>query len=400
MHTPKTFKNSKTPVSFKNTAVAFKNKSDRELFLAYILFFLTKSPFLVKFLSQAAKWAMTIGLPIKPFIKATVFKQFCGGEKKEEYLNVIGKLGQAAIGTILDYSVEGRQDEDVFENTQKELLNIIAQARKNDNIPCTCMKMTSIGSGDLLEKVTTGKTLSKVENQAWAKLIARLDGICLAASEAGKPIYIDAEESWIQGAIDNLAEQMMLKYNQEKVIVFTTLQLYRWDRIDYFKKLIAQAQSQSYRLGIKIVRGAYLEKERERASDLGYPSPVNSSKAATDDEYSRAINLFIDNIDVTEICLGTHNELSCQLLMNCMVAKEIPNDHPHVYFSQLFGMSDNISYNLAQAGYNVSKYLPFGPVESTLPYLARRAEENTAIAGQMSKELEIIIKERNRRKTT
>ncbi len=400
MRTPKTRKNSKASVSFENTAVAFKNKSDRELFLAYIIFILTKSPFLVKFLSQAAKWTMAIGLPVKPFIKATVFKQFCGGEKKEEYINVIGKLGQAAIGTILDYSVEGRQDEDVFEDTQKELLNIIAQARKNVDIPCTCMKMTAIGSGDLLEKVTAGKTLSKVEKQAWAKLIARLDAICLAACEAGKPIYIDAEESWIQGAIDSLAEQMMQKYNQGQTIVFTTLQLYRWDRIDYFNKLIVQARSQSFRLGIKIVRGAYLEKERARAGDLGYPSPVNSSKAATDDEYNTAINVFIDNIDVVEICLGTHNESSCQLLMSCMAAKEIPNNHPHIWFSQLFGMSDNISYNLAHAGYNVSKYLPFGPVESTLPYLARRAEENTAIAGQMSKELEIIIKERNRRKTT
>ncbi len=400
MYDRKTCKKFKTPVSFKNTAVAFKNKSDRELLLAYLIFSLTKSPFLVKFLSQAAKFTMAIGLPVKPLIKATVFKQFCGGEKKEEYLNVIGKLGRAAIGTILDYSVEGRQDEDVFENTQKGLLNIIEQARKNDNIPCACMKMTAIGSGDLLEKVTAGKTLSKVEKQAWEKLTARLERICKTACEAGKPIYIDAEESWVQGAIDRLAEQMMLKYNKKKAIVFTTLQLYRWDRIDYFKKLIAHARKHFYILGIKIVRGAYLEKERERARDLGYPSPVNSSKAATDDEYNRAINVFIDNINVTEICLGTHNESSCQLLMNCMAAKDIPNNHPHIYFSQLFGMSDNISYNLAQAGYNVSKYLPFGPVESTLPYLARRAEENTAIAGQMSKELEIIVKERKRRKTT
>ena len=399
MHTHPKCENSKISVSFENTAVAFKNKSNRELLLAYIIFSLTKNPFLVKFLSQAAKWTMAIGLPVKPLIKATVFKQFCGGEKKEEYLNVIGKLGRAAIGTILDYSIEGRQDEDVFEDTQKELLNIIAQARKNDNIPCTCMKMTAIGSGDLLAKVTAGETLSKGEKQAWEKLIARLDGICRAACEAGKPIYIDAEESWIQGSIDNLDEQMMLKYNREKAIVFTTLQLYRWDRIDYLNKLIDQARSQSYRLGIKIVRGAYLEQERERAGEFGYPSPVNSSKAATDDEYNTAINVFIDNIDAVEICLGTHNESSCQLLMNCMAAKEIPNNHPHICFSQLFGMSDNISYNLAQAGYNVSKYLPFGPVESTLPYLARRAEENTAIAGQMSKELEIIVKERNRRKT-
>ena len=192
---------------------------------------------------------------------------------------------------------------------------------------------------------------------------------------------------------------MISKYNKKKAIVFTTLQLYRWDRIDYLEKLIKQARSGSYKLGIKIVRGAYLEKERERAHRLGYKSPINASKSATDEEYNKALEVFIKNIDVVEICVGTHNEHSCKLLVHYMAENKIANNHPHVYFSQLYGMSDNISFNLANAGYNVSKYLPFGPVESTLPYLARRAEENTAIAGQMSKELDIIVKERKRRKS-
>jgi proline dehydrogenase len=392
-------RNSDLPVSFEDTSISFQDKSDQELLLSYLIFGLTKSPFLVKFLSQVAKFTLSIGLPVKPLIKATVFKQFCGGEKKEEYSKVIVKLGKAAIGTILDYSVEGTKDEAGFEDTKKELLNIIEQSKSNPNIPCTCMKMTAIGSFELFKKVTANDVLSQDEQIEWNKLKNRLKVICKASYQANKPIYIDAEESWIQTAIDRLAEEMMSKYNKDKAIVFTTLQLYRWDRIDYFKQLIEQARSGSYKFGIKIVRGAYLEKERERAHRLGYTSPVNATKSETDREYNEALEIFIDNIDVVEICVGTHNEHSCKLLVQYMAENKLANNHPHIYFSQLYGMSDNISFNLANAGYNVSKYLPFGPVESTLPYLARRAEENTAIAGQMSKELEIIVKERRRRKS-
>jgi proline dehydrogenase len=387
------------PVSFEDTSIAFRYKSDQELFLSYLIFGLTKSPFLVKFLSQAAKFSLSIGLPVKPMIKATVFKQFCGGENREEYSKVITKLGKAGIGTILDYSVEGSKDEAGFENTKNELINIIEEAKSNENIPCTCMKMTGIGSFELLEKITSKSVLSEDEEQEWGRIKYRLEEICKASNEAGKPIYIDAEESWVQGAIDSLAEEMMAKYNKNKAIVFTTIQMFRWDRVDYLKQLIEQARSGSYKIGVKIVRGAYLEKERERARNLGYPSPINPTKAATDEEYNKALKLSFDNIDVVEICLGTHNEYSCKLLAHYMAEKKLPNNHPHIYFSQLCGMSDNISFNLANAGYNVSKYLPYGPVESTLPYLARRAEENTAIAGQMSKELEIIVKERKRRKS-
>ncbi|MBT8349915.1 MAG: proline dehydrogenase family protein [Deltaproteobacteria bacterium] len=390
---------SNSPVCFEDTATAFKHKSNRELLLSYLIFGLTKSPFLVKFLSQAAKFALAIGLPVKPFIKATVFKQFCGGEKKEEYSKVITELGKADVGTILDYSVEGTKDEDGFEDTTKQLLQIVEQSKSDPNIPCTCMKMTAIGSFDLFKKVSANETLTKEDQLDLNKVKIRLEKICNASKEADKPIYIDAEETWIQGAIDRLAEEMMAKYNQNRAIVFTTLQLYRWDRNDYFKQLILQARSGGYKLGIKIVRGAYLEKERERARRLRYKSPINDTKADTDREYNKAVEIFIDNIDVVEICVGTHNEESCKLLIQTMAELELPNNHPHIYFSQLYGLSDNISFNLANAGYNVSKYLPFGPVESTLPYLARRAEENTAIAGQMSKELEIIISERKRRKS-
>jgi proline dehydrogenase len=399
MNKAQEFKALNVPVSFEDTAIAFQHKSDKELFLSYLIFWLTKSPFLIKILSQVAKIGLAIGLPVKPIIKATVFKQFCGGESKEEYAKIITKLGKAGIGTILDYSVEGTQDDTEFENTKNELLNIIKEAGTNENIPCTCMKMTGIGSFELLEKITAGDVLSEDEKQDWKKLKNRLDVICKAANESGKPIYIDAEESWIQGATDSLAEEMMAKYNKKKAIVFTTLQMFRWDRIDYLNQLIEQARSGSYILGIKIVRGAYLEKERERARKLGYRDPTNPTKSATDKEYNKAIKLFIENIDVVELCLATHNEYSCTLMTQYLAEKKLPNNHPHIYFSQLYGMSDHVSFNLAKAGYNVSKYLPYGPVKSTLPYLSRRAEENTAIAGQMSKELEIIVNERNRRKS-
>ena len=385
-------------VSFQDTSIAFQNKTDKELLLSYFIFGLTKSPFLVKLLSQAAKITLAIGLPVKPIIKSTVFKQFCGGEQENEYANVVGKLGQSGIGAILDYSVEGTEDETGFESTKRELLKIIDKSKTNPNIPCTCMKMTGIGSFDLYKKITANEVLTKEEQREWEKIKSRLEIICEASYKADKPIYIDAEETWIQQAIDDLAEEMMSKYNQEKAIVFTTLQLYRWDRNDYFLELIRRARKDGYKLGIKIVRGAYIEKERERAKRYGYKSPINTTKEETDGEYDKAVEIFVDNIDVVEICVGTHNEASCKLLLKLMAEKELPNDHPHIYFSQLYGMSDNISFNLANAGYNVSKYLPYGPVESTLPYLARRAEENTAIAGQMSKELEIIIQERNRRK--
>jgi len=390
---------SQTPIHFKDTSIAFQHKSDRDLLLSYMIFLLTKHPFLVKFLSKAAKLFLSMGLPVKPIIKATVFRQFCGGETPGEYQKVIQQLGRACIGTILDYSVEGGGDEAGFEETKNAILQTIQQAETEENIPFACMKMTGIGAESLLQKMTAKKVLAKEDLQARERLKGRLAAICKQAGQGGTPIYIDAEESWIQGAIDDLTEEMMQTFNQKRSIVFTTLQLYRTDRVEYFKRLIVNAQHNAYRLGIKIVRGAYMEQERERARRFGYPSPIHPDKPATDQAFDETIRLFIDNIEDVEICVGTHNEVSCKLLADIMAESGIPNNHPHVYFSQLYGMSDHISYKLAHAGYNVTKYLPFGPVASTLPYLARRAEENTAIAGQMGKELEIIVRERQRRKS-
>jgi proline dehydrogenase len=387
------------PIHFEDTSIAFKHKSDRDLLLSYLIFSLTKHPFLVKFLSKAAKLSLAMGLPVKPIIKATVFHQFCGGETRHEYQKVIAQLGRAGIGAILDYSVEGGGDEAGFEETKDAILQTIQQAGSNKNIPCACMKMTGVVAESLLEKMTAGIVLSKEDELAWERLRQRLSEICTLAGEGGTPIYIDAEESWVQGVIDDLAEEMMLTFNRKRAVVFTTLQMYRTDRVGYFKKLIENARQNDFLLGIKIVRGAYMEQERERARRRGYPSPIYPDKPGTDRAFDETLHIFMDHMDVVEICVGTHNETSCKLLTGLMAERGIPSNHPHICFSQLYGMSDHISYKLADAGYNVTKYLPFGPVASTLPYLARRAEENTAIAGQMGKELEIIVRERQRRRT-
>ena len=390
---------SSSPIDFDDTAIAFQYKSDRDLLLSYLIFILTKHPFLVKFLSQAAKLSLSMGLPVKPLIKATVFRQFCGGETRREYRKVIEQLGRANIGAILDYSVEGGGDEAGFEETKQAILGIIRQAGSEKNIPFACMKMTGIAAESLLERMGAKDDLSKEDEAARERLKKRLSDICREAGESGTPIYIDAEESWLQDAIDDLAEEMMSIFNRSGAVVFTTLQMYRTDRLAYFKYLMEKARNNGFRLGIKIVRGAYMEQERERAERRGYPSPVYPDKEATDRAFDDVLRLFMEHVHEVEICVGTHNETSCRLLAGLMADRGIPNDHPHVYFSQLYGMSDHISYNLARAGYNVTKYLPFGPVASTLPYLARRAEENKAIAGQMGKELEIIIRERQRRKS-
>lgn len=398
MTTPPNMGEIDTPVSFDNTQVAFQDKSGRDLFLAWMIFSLTKHPFLMKLLTRAVKLLMAMRLPIKPIIKATVFKLFCGGESKAEYEKVIASLRKAHIGTILDYAVEGSADEAGFDSTEAELLKIITEAKHNPDIPCTCLKVTAVAAFNLMERVSAGKSLTRDQQAQWAASKERLDRICAAAHDSAKPIYMDAEESWIQPAVDAAVEELMTRFNTERAIVYTTVQMYRWDRLNYLERLIDNARRGGYRLGIKVVRGAYMEQERERARKMGYPSPISPTQADTHRDYNAAIETIMDNIDVIEICLGTHNEYSCMLMAHLMAERNLPNDHPHITFSQLYGMSDNISFNLSKAGYNVSKYLPYGPVEATLPYLTRRAEENTAIAGQMSKELEIIVKERQRRK--
>lgn len=385
-------------ISFENTEIAFSNKSDRELGFSIMIFNMMKNPSLVKASTSLANFGLKIGLPIVGIIKSTIYKQFCGGVSINDCDKTIVELGKANIGAILDYSVEGEEEESAFEATHDELIRVIEKAKNTPAIPVCCMKITGIGRFGILEKVQSGQELSLKEKKEYAKVVARVDNICQTAYSANVPIYIDAEESWIQLSIDRLAESMMRKYNKQKAIVFTTLQMYRWDKIDHLKKLISEAQKEKFKVGIKFVRGAYMEKENDRAQKMGYKSPIQPSKKSTDADFNKALNIAIDHLDCLEICCGTHNEYSSKYLTELMFAKDIPNNHSSIYFSQLYGMSDQISFNLSNAGYNVSKYLPYGPVKSTMPYLTRRAEENTSIAGQMGKQLELLIKEKERRK--
>jgi proline dehydrogenase len=357
-----------------------------------------RSPELVKLFSKFTLLAIKLHLPISAAVKATIYKQFCSGESLEESQQVVKRLGKSGVGSILDYSVEGKENIADFENTKCEVIKIINIAKGNPAIPYTSLKITGIASHALLEKLNFNQEYLKNDSKEYLQVLERLDQICKEALLCDVPIYFDAEESWIQNVIDFLAEETMKKYNREKAIVLTTLQMYRWDRIEYLKNLIEKARAEKFFIGIKLVRGAYMEKENKRAFEFDYKSPIQSDKESTDKDFDKAVDLCLENIDLITLCAGTHNEASTIHLINKMTELKIPNSHPHVYFSQLYGMSDHITYNLADQGYNVTKYLPYGPVKSTLPYLIRRAEENTAIAGQMSRELKLVIEEKERRK--
>lgn len=384
-------------VDFNNYEKAFKAKNDNELKRSLWLFKLMQSPFLVKLFSKLTIFAIKIGLPVKLPIKATIFKQFCGGESIEESTEVVKKLSRSHIGSILDYSVEGKESEEEFHKTKDEVLRIIRSAKDNSAIPYTSLKLTGIARFELLEKISSEQPLNKKEERELSHIEGRLAEIEYYATLFDVPIYFDAEESWIQDAIDKLAEKMMINYNTKKAIILTTLQMYRWDRIDYLNRLIQKARKGNFFIGIKLVRGAYMEKENLRAQQMRYRSPIHVNKENTDRDFDKAVDICLENIDIITLCAGTHNEESTMHLVNKMKELNIPNNHPHVYFSQLYGMSDHITYNLADAGYNVTKYLPYGPVKSVVPYLIRRAEENTAIAGQMGRELRLISEEKVRR---
>lgn len=384
-------------LSFSDTEKAFSSKDDKQLKHSVLLFRLMKSPLLVQIFSRFTLFAIRVGIPVGPAIKATIFRQFCGGESLGESNEVVKRLNRSRIGSILDYSVEGKENEEDFNRTKAEVIKIIRHAKGNPAIPYTSLKITGIAPSRLLEKLSSKQALSPGELQEFENAKCRIEEVCAEAHASGIPIYFDAEESWIQHAIDDLAEEMMKKHNREKSIVLTTLQMYRMDRLAYLGTLLKKARKEKFFIGIKLVRGAYYEKENKRALEKGYPSPMHLKKEDTDIDFDKAMKICLENIDIVTLCAGTHNEASTMKLVHTMNELNIPNDHPHVYFSQLYGMSDHITYNLAFAGYNVTKYLPYGPVKSVIPYLIRRANENTAIAGQMSRELKLLIEEKNRR---
>jgi proline dehydrogenase len=385
-------------LDLNNTAVAFASRSNAELQKKYWLFSLMGSPLLTNLGTKSAELGLSLGLPIKFLIKQTIFQQFCGGETIAECERTIKDLGRSNIGTILDYSVEGKSDETVFEFTKAEILRTVERAHGDRNVPFAVFKTTGVARFELLEKASANQPLSEAEQAEWEKAKSRVAEICDTAYKLEQPIFIDAEESWIQDAIDALAMEMMQLYNRKEAIVYNTIQLYRHDRLEFLKKSFEHAKANNYFLGVKLVRGAYMEKERSRSEEMNYPSPIQPNKESTDRDYNDALRFCIDNITGISFVCGAHNEESVQLLARLMHERGLSPDHPHIYFSQLYGMSDNLSYVLAKEGYNVSKYVPYGPVKDALPYLIRRARENTSVMGQMSRELDLINQEIKRRK--
>jgi proline dehydrogenase len=385
-------------LNFHDTAVAFADKSNAELKQKYWMFKMMNSPWLVDLGTASTEFALSLGLPIQSMIKSTVFKQFCGGETIEECEPTITQLSNVNIGTILDYSIEGKSEESVFDHTKDEIKRTITRANGDKKLPFSVFKVTGLGPLGTLEKRSSGSELEPKNREKWERTRARVEEICEYANSVGQQVFIDAEESWTQNAIDELAVSMMERFNRERPLIFNTLQMYRTDRLEFLKESHRHARDKGYILAVKLVRGAYMEKERARAQEKGYPSPIQPDKAGTDRDYDAAVEYCLENLAEIAFVAGTHNEKSVQNLARKMKEKGLPENHPHIFFSQLYGMSDNLSYVLAKSGYNVSKYVPYGPVKDAVPYLIRRAKENTAITGQMSRELDLISQEMKRRK--
>ena len=383
---------------FNNTEVAFSLKSDTELERAYFLFKLIESQPLVKIGTAVTNFALKAHLPVEGLIRSTVFDHFCGGVNEHDCLSVVDKMYTKGVSSVLDYSVEGKEEEGQFDAALEMILKTVDFAKERMAIPFAVFKPTGFGRIALYEKIGSKAELNEREKEEWNRVVNRFDKVCKIAHDKDVALLIDAEESWMQDAADDLVEEMMRKYNKQRAIVYNTLQMYRWDRLDYLKNLHDKANKDGFFIGMKIVRGAYMEKENARAEDKGYKSPICINKEATDKNYDAAIDYMIYNIDKMYIFAGTHNENSSYRLMQLCNEKGINKNDNRIFFGQLYGMSDNISYNLAEQGYNVAKYLPFGPVRDVMPYLIRRAEENTSVAGQTSRELDLIKKERSRRK--
>ncbi|RQP12360.1 proline dehydrogenase family protein [Parapedobacter defluvii] len=385
-------------LSFENTEIAFRGKSNRDLDKAYWLFKIIGSNLLTKVGPPITNFALHIGLPITGLIRNTIFNHFCGGETIEGCITAINRLADQHVETILDYSVEGEDAEPVFDETCNEILRTIEYAQRNPHISFSVFKPTGLGRFALFEKVNAKIPLSENEEQEYIRIKHRIDRICKACHNGNIRVLIDAEHSWIQDAIDDIARDMMRAYNRAAPVVYNTYQLYRTDKLASLQADYYLAETDGFFLGAKLVRGAYMEIERERAEERGYISPIQPNKEATDRDYNLAVRFCLDRINRIGMMAGTHNESSCRLLAEEIDNRQLSRNHPNIHFAQLLGMSDNLSFNLAEAGYQVAKYMPYGPVKAVMPYLFRRAQENTSVAGQTGRELSLITKEKKRRK--
>jgi proline dehydrogenase len=384
-------------VDFNNTEIAFHLKSDSELERAYFLFKMISIEPLVRIGTAATNFALKVHLPVEGLIRSTVFDHFCGGVNEEDCISTIDKMYSSKVYSVLDYSVEGKEAESQFDLALKTILNLIEFSKNREALPIAVFKPSAFGRFDLYQKVSNKKPLSTSENDEWQRIKNRFDKVCASGKLNNVKILIDAEESWIQDAVDALVLELMQTFNTDTLIVYSTLQTYRWDRLEYLKKIHLIAKKNNFKLGFKVVRGAYMEKERQRARELNYKSPICDTKKITDALFDNTITYIVSNLDSIHLFIGTHNEESSLLALKLMKEFHLSNNDSRIWFGQLYGMSDHISFNLAKQGYNVAKYVPFGPVKDVMPYLIRRAEENTSVAGQTSRELSLIKKEKKRR---
>lgn len=386
-------------LSFDDTRVAFAHHSDAQMRKAYLLFSSFNLPWLVQVGSALTAWLLRLGVPgARWLVKKTVFAHFCGGESIENCAAAMKSLGRFGVKSILDYSAEGEKSEAGFEATTRETIASLEWGATHPDVAFGVFKLTGVARFGLLEKLGANEPLTDAEQAEWSRVRERVERICQRTHQLGARTLIDAEESWIQDVVDRLADEMMARFNRERAVIYNTYQMYRTASLGNLRAAFGRAEAGGYFLGAKLVRGAYMEKERKRARDLGYPDPIQPSKAATDADYDAAMRFCVEHLDRIALCAGTHNDASCLLLTQELARRGIARDDPRVYFSQLYGMSDHISFNLARAGYNVAKYLPYGPVRSVMPYLIRRAQENSAIAGQGGREFRMLQAELRRRK--
>ena len=382
-----------------NTKNGFILKSNFELKKAYILFKVISSRTLTNLGKNLLELSLKLRLPVLFIVRATVFRQFCSGENLQESYETVKKLNKKNVKSYLHYSVEGLENEKTYDNSLNEVVKSIEFAASKDILNYTVFKPTAVASSVILNKVTEEKELSSFEKGLYIRIVDRFDIICKTAFENQIKILVDAEESWLQDAIDDIVLKMMIKYNTDNTIVYNTSQMYRHDRLKYLKELKKKSIENNFQIGIKLVRGAYIEKENRRAKKYNYKSPICESKHATDTNFNEGANFILSNLDNFSLFCGSHNEKSIYNILDIMRESKMENNNPKIWFGQLYGMSDNISFNLAEEGYNVIKYLPFGPIKEVIPYLIRRAEENTSVKGQTSRELELIKKELKRRKS-
>lgn len=387
-----------SPDIFENTEVAYAAKSNAQLQKAKALFALFGSPALVNVGSGLATLALKLHLPVAPLFRFTVYNHFSGGETFKECKETIAELAESNVGVLLNYGVELKETDEDFDTALQKNIEAIDFAHNNNYVRAICIKPTGYGRFDLFEKVQNKEALTADEDKEYERVRKRFDRLCKKAHDLDVVLYMDAEESWIQDALDELTNEMMYKYNRTKCIVYNTIQLYRWDRLNYLKTEIAEAKVQGYLYGAKLVRGAYMEKERDRAKDMGYKSPIHTSKKAVDADFDEAVEYCLQNKEHVYMCVASHNEHSNILAMQQMDKLKVERNTPHVVFSQLYGMGDNITFNLAQQGFSAAKYLPYGPVKDVIPYLIRRAQENTSVSGQTGRELTLIDREIKRRK--